>query len=114
MSVNHSVRSGSIIGIYITDFLYYEGMFVFSLASPHRGDSNECTQYTIFNIKKEITLNFPKYAAMDFFQGIQVRVRTEPGRGHKDKYNDLLPTKCISFPRNMHFVPMIYYYFPSK
>ena len=39
---------------------------------------------------------------------------TEPGRGHKDKYNDLLPTKCISFPRNMHFVPMIYYYVPSK
>ena len=23
---------------------------VFSLESPHRGDSNECIQYTIFNI----------------------------------------------------------------
>ena len=23
---------------------------VFSLESPHRGDSNECTQYTIFNV----------------------------------------------------------------
>ena len=26
---------------------------VFSLESPHRGDSNESTPYTIFNIKKE-------------------------------------------------------------
>ena len=26
---------------------------VFSLESPHRGNSNEYTQYTIFNIKKE-------------------------------------------------------------
>ena len=26
---------------------------VFSLESPHRGDSNGYTQYTIFNIKKE-------------------------------------------------------------
>ena len=26
---------------------------MFSLESPHRGDSNEYTQYTIFNIKKK-------------------------------------------------------------
>ena len=40
-----------------------------SLESPHRSDSNECTQYTctIFNIKKKITLNYPKSAAMGFF-----------------------------------------------
>ena len=25
---------------------------VFSMESPHRGDSNEYTQYTVFNIKK--------------------------------------------------------------
>ena len=30
---------------------------MFILESPHRGDSNECTQYTIFGIKKE---NHPK------------------------------------------------------
>ena len=35
-----------------------------SLESPHRGDSNEYTQYTIFN--KKITLNYPKSAAMIF------------------------------------------------
>ena len=41
---------------------------VFSLESPHQGDSNEYTQYTIFNIKQKITLNYPKSAAMGFFQ----------------------------------------------
>ena len=36
---------------------------MFSLESPHRGDSNEYTQYTIFNIKRKATLNYPKSAA---------------------------------------------------
>ena len=35
--------------------------YVFSLESPHRGDSNEYTQHTIINMKKKITLNYPKY-----------------------------------------------------
>ena len=39
---------------------------VFSLELPHRGDSNEYTQYTIFDIKKKLTLNYPKSAAMGF------------------------------------------------
>ena len=39
---------------------------MFSLESPHRGDSNEYTQYTFFNIRKKITLNDPKSAAMRF------------------------------------------------
>ena len=39
---------------------------MFSVESPQRGDSNEYTQYTIYNIKKEITLNYPKSAAMGF------------------------------------------------
>ena len=39
---------------------------VFSLESPHRGDSNGYTQYTNFNIKKKTTLNYPKSAAMGF------------------------------------------------
>ena len=46
---------------------------VFSLELPHQGDSNEYTQYTIFNIKK-ITLNYPKSAAKGFFPGTQERV----------------------------------------
>ena len=37
---------------------------MFLLESPHPGDSNEYSQYTIFNIKKKITPNYPKSAAM--------------------------------------------------
>ena len=36
------------------------------LESPHRCDSNEYTQYTMFKIKKKITLNYPKSATMGF------------------------------------------------
>ena len=34
-------------------FFNMKAYCVFSLASPHRGDSNEYTQYTIFNIKRK-------------------------------------------------------------
>ena len=37
---------------------------ILSLESYHRGDSNKYTQYTIFNVKKKITLNYPKSVAM--------------------------------------------------
>ena len=53
---------------------------VFSLKLPHRGDFNEYTQYTIFNIKKKITLNYPKTAAMGYFLGIQERVWKSHGK----------------------------------
>ena len=48
---------------------------MFSLESPHRGDSNEYTKFTIFSIKKKFALNYPKYAAMGFFEGTLERVR---------------------------------------
>ena len=48
-------------------FLNIKVISVFSLESPHRGDSNEYTQYTMFNIKRIIILNYPKSAAMRFF-----------------------------------------------
>ena len=59
MSVNHSARSGGIIGIseFVLIFFNLKVCCVFSLKSPHRGDSNEYTQYTIFSIKKKIILN---------------------------------------------------------
>ena len=38
---------------------------VFSEESPHRGDFNEYTQYTIFNM----TESHPKSAVMDYFPG---------------------------------------------
>ena len=40
---------------------------VFLLESPHRGDSNVYTQYTIFVIKMKITPDYSKSAAMGFF-----------------------------------------------
>ena len=40
---------------------------MFSLELPHRGGSNEYTQYTIFKIRKKITLNYHISAAMGFF-----------------------------------------------
>ena len=54
---------------------------MFSLESPHRGDSNENTQYTIFNMqKKKISLNYPTSAVMGFFQGTQKLVRKDHGK----------------------------------
>ena len=40
---------------------------MFLLESPHRGDSSEYTQYTIFNMNKKNTMNYPKSAAIAFF-----------------------------------------------
>ena len=53
---------------------------MFSLESPHRGDSNEYTRYTISNMNEKNTLNFPKSAAMGFFQGTQEGVRNSCGK----------------------------------
>ena len=53
---------------------------VFSLESSHRGDSNEYTQHTTFNILKKITLNYPKSTAIGFFPGTQERVRNSRGK----------------------------------
>ena len=45
---------------------------VFSLESPHRGDSNEYTKCTMVNIKKKkITLKYLKSAAIGFFKGLK-------------------------------------------
>ena len=56
MRVDNSAKSGGIIGIF---FIFYDMRVccVFSLESPHRGDSNEYIQYTIFNIN---TKDHPK------------------------------------------------------
>ena len=40
---------------------------MFTLELSHRGDSNEYKQYTIFNMNKKNTINYPKSAAMGFF-----------------------------------------------
>ena len=53
---------------------------MFSLESPHRGDSNEYTQYTMFRIKKKLNLYCPKSAAMGFSLGTQEQVRNNRGK----------------------------------
>ena len=47
-----------------------------SLESPHRGDSNENTKYTIFNIIKKIILNYPKLQLWGFSQGLKNEFET--------------------------------------
>ena len=51
---------------------------VISLVSPHRGGSNEYTQYTIFNVLKKVTLNYPNLQlhVRDFFQGLRNELET--------------------------------------
>ena len=45
------------------------------------GDSDEYKQYTIFNMKKKNTLNYPESAAMGFFcQGTQERAQNSHGK----------------------------------
>ena len=42
-------------------FLYMKVCYVFSLESPHSGDSTEYIQYTIFNIKIRRTRHRKRY-----------------------------------------------------
>ena len=57
---------------------------MFSLESPHRGDSNEYTQHAIINIKKKTTLNYHKYdnvcSYRIFSLRTQERVRNSRGK----------------------------------
>ena len=53
---------------------------MFSLESPRRGDSNEYTQYTNFNIKRKIDPNYLKSASLGFFPRTQARVRNSHGK----------------------------------
>ena len=79
MRVNHSARSEGrdIFAIFFNTIV----SCVLSLELPHRGDSNGYTQYTIFNIKKKITLNYPKSAAMGFLpRDSKKRVRNSGGK----------------------------------
>ena len=67
---------------------------MFALESPHRGDSNENIQYTIFNVNKKNTINYPKSAAKGFFsKGLRIEFETavvnEPSVFEQLKFNCL-------------------------
>ena len=49
---------------------------MFSLESPHRGDSHEYTQYTIFNMKKKNPLIIPNLQLWDFSRGLKNEFET--------------------------------------
>ena len=49
---------------------------MFALESPHRSDSDDYTQHTIFNIKKKITLNHPNSVAMGFSKGFKNEIES--------------------------------------
>ena len=49
---------------------------VFSLESPHRGDSNEYTQYTLFNMKKKCIKIIPNLQLRDFSNGLKNKFET--------------------------------------
>ena len=69
-----------------------------SLESPHRGDSNEYTQYTIYNMNKTNTLNYPKSAAMDLFSKA---LKNEFETAVVNELSVFEPLKfyCISWPQ---------------
>ena len=77
-SINHSARSGGKIGISFSIFFNINVFCVFSLETPHRGDSNEYIQYTVFNIKRKPPLIIPNLQLWDFFQGTQEQVQNAP------------------------------------
>ena len=80
----------------------------FSLESPHRGDSNEYTKYTISNIKKKITLHYPIYAAMGFFQETHERVRNSRGK----RAISVRPTEVVFYFSWMRVFVNIFIIFP--
>ena len=53
---------------------------VFSIESPHRGNSNENTQYTVFNITQKSLLIIPSLQPRDFLQETQEQVRNSRGK----------------------------------
>ena len=53
---------------------------MFSLESPHQGDSNEYPQYTILIQKRILPKNYPKSAAVIFFKGTREQVRNSHGK----------------------------------
>ena len=69
MNVNHGASKGGIIGIFF--FFNMKVSCVFSIGSPHRGDSNEYKQFTFFNIEKKIIQKIiPNIMSAAMYHGI--------------------------------------------
>ena len=66
---------------------------LFALESPHGGDSNKCTHYTILNIKKENHPHLSKARSFGFSLGTRERVRNS--RGKRASVFEQLKIYCI-------------------
>ena len=53
---------------------------MFKFESPHGGDSNEYTQYTIFNIKRKSHLVIPNLQLWDLFQRVSTTISNSGGK----------------------------------
>ena len=76
MRVDYRARSVGLIGIFFFIFFNMKVCCVFTLESPHRGDSNEYTQYTIFSMNMKNCPIYPKSAAMGFSKGLKNEFET--------------------------------------
>ena len=82
---------------------------MFTLESPHRGDSNEYTQYTIFQYEKENhTKNYPNAAAMGFFSKGLKNV-FESGVINEPSVFEPLKFYCISYIMTHELTSIITY-----
>ena len=75
---------------------------MFSLKSPHRRNSNEYTQYTIYNILKKITQIIPNLQLWDFSQGLKNEYIT--AMENKPSMFEPLKFYCIYLNVLQHFL----------
>ena len=76
---------------------------MFTLESPHRGDSNEYTQYTIITMNMKNCLNYPKSAAMGFVsKGLKNELETT--MVNEPSVFEPLKFYCIWIIRTVHDV----------
>ena len=68
-----------------SNFFYVKVCCVFLFKSPHRGDSNEYTQYTIFNMNKRHSLSFfLQFCSYEIFLRYSRTTINEPSDGWMD------------------------------
>ena len=97
---------------YLYIFFNMKVYCVFAIESPHRGDSNEYTQYTIFNMKTKNTQNYSKPVVMGFKNEFETALVNEPSVFEPLKiYCILLLSKKLnslvsSMQLNIHKIPM--------
>ena len=69
---------------------------MFSLESPQRGDSNECTQYTVFNIKKKNHTKLSKICSKGIFS-LRLKNEFEAAMVNEPSVFEPLKFYCIVF-----------------